>query len=155
MLEDAFPGTRRMSAEHLLDTNIFVYSFDHTVPEKRDIARDLIESSLESRRGAVSTQVIQEFLNLATRKFKVPLSPDMARTYVQDVLEPICLVTTTVELLQRALGIHERWKFGYYDSLIVAAALTAGCHTLYTEDLQSGQVIEGLDVVNPFGQVTD
>ncbi len=139
-----------MSAEYFLDTNILVYSFDHTAQEKRDIALDLIEASLKSRKGTLSTQVIQEFLNLATRKFKTTLPPDMARTYLQEVLEPMCSVATTTELLQRALGIHERWKFAYYDSLIVAAALTAGCGILYTEDLQSNQMIEGLEVVNPF-----
>ena len=139
-----------MSAEFFLDTNVIVYSFDQGAIEKRNIARDLIESSLETGRGVLSTQVIQEFLNLATRKFKTVMTPEMARVYMQDVLEPICSVTTTIDLMHRALGIHERWKFAYYDSLIVAAALTAGCKTLYTEDLQSGQVIEGLEVANPF-----
>ena len=139
-----------MSAEYFLDTNIVVYTFDHNATEKRDIARGLIEAALESHQGILSTQVIGEFLNLATRKFKTKLPPELARIYVRDVLEPMCSVTTTLELLQRALGIHERWKFGYYDSLIVAAALTAGCSILYTEDLQSEQIVEGLEVVNPF-----
>lgn len=66
------------------------------------------------------------------------------------MLAPLCRVYASISLYQNALDIRARSRFGFYDSLIVAAALSAGCSRLLTEDLQNGQRIEGLEVSNPF-----
>ena len=139
-----------MSDKYFIDTNIFVYSFDQRDQRKQHIARELIENALKEQLGCISSQVVQEFLNVSTRKFKPPLShPDSLR-YLNTVLAPLCEVFTSLDLLRRTIEIAERWQYSLYDSMIITAALQANCAVLYTEDLQHGQQIESLAVVNPF-----
>jgi predicted nucleic acid-binding protein len=139
-----------MSAEFFLDTNILVYSFDAADRAKQEKARSLVESALEHRKGVISYQVVQELLNVATRKFTQPFSPQQAQRYVDTVLEPLCGVFASLPLYRKAIGLQERWRYAFYDSLIIASALESGSPTLYSEDLQHGQAIESLTIVNPF-----
>ena len=132
------------------DTNIFVYSFDDRVPDKRVKARSLIAAALRDGTGVISFQVIQEFVNVATRKFAQPLSSSDCVLYLERVLAPLCEVHSSIDLYRDALDVQGRWRYGFFDSLIIAAALSAGCALLYTEDLQSGQKIRGLTVESPF-----
>lgn len=139
-----------MKGNYFLDTNILVYTFDHSYPKKRDICKSLVRDALNNRSGCISYQVIQEFLNVASRKFAKPLSIADCQTYLSSVLEPLCEVFSSMGLFHRALEISNRWKFSFYDSLVVAAALSAECQILYTEDLQHDQKIENMVIVNPF-----
>lgn len=138
-----------MSARFFLDTNVLVYTFDPREPVKQARAIELVTEALQGH-GIISFQVVQEFLNVASRKFVQPLSAADSRDYLDDVLEPLCEVFPTMDLYRRAVDLMERWQYGLYDSLVVAAAIEGGCRTLYTEDLHDGQVIEGLTIVNPF-----
>lgn len=133
-----------------LDTNVLVYTFDLSTPEKRTVAQEMVELALTTRQGLISTQVVQEFLNVAGSKFEKPLTSADLRRYLDQVLSPLCEVFTSLHLLGRALDVQERYRHGFYDSLIVAAALEAGCTTLYTEDLAAGQRIGSLEIVDPF-----
>ena len=139
-----------MPVEFFLDTNILVYTFDEASPEKRMKARALVEHALEHQTGVISYQVMQEFLNVATRKFTPPLSAIQALRYLDEVLEPLCRVFSSNELYRKAIGIQDRWRCSFYDSLIIASALSAGCNTLYSEDLQASQSIESVTIVDPF-----
>ncbi|MBN1408790.1 MAG: PIN domain-containing protein [Calditrichaceae bacterium] len=139
-----------MSDKYFIDTNIIVYSFDKSVPNKSDIAKNIIAGALELSKGIISFQVIQEFLNVALRKFKSPVTfPDCAK-YLNLVLEPLCDVFPDIELYYRALDVMERWQYTFYDSLIISAALRGNCTILYSEDLQHNQKIENLTIINPF-----
>jgi len=133
-----------------LDTNIFVYTFDESSQIENAKARELVEMALTTGLGVVSHQVVQEFLNVATSKFAVPLSPGDCRSYLEKVLVPLWRVWPNPTLYLRALEIQERSGYGYDDCLIVAAALTAGCGILYTQDLQHGRRFDSLAVVDPF-----
>lgn len=137
-------------ARFFLDTNVFVYTFDEAAPSRRARARELVELALTTGLGVVSHQVIQEFLNVATGKFAVPLSADDCRLYVEQVLVPLWRVSPSAGFYQTALDVQERSGYGFYDSLIVAAALAAGCQVLYTQDLQAGRRFDALTVVDPF-----
>jgi len=139
-----------MSDKFFLDTNIFVYSFDSSNSKKQKKANELIKTALENHSGCISFQVIQEFMNVATGKFAVPLSIPDCEKYLSAVLSPLCEVFATIELYVRSLDVMERWQFSFYDSLIVAAALQANCSILYSEDLQHEQKIEDITVQNPF-----
>lgn len=136
-----------------LDTNIFVYSFDSTAPAKQRIAQQIIKDALQTQRGAISTQVMQEFLNVALRKFARPMSPSEAREYGKITLEPICQHYPDAPFFDRALLLKEEMGYSWYDTLILTAALDLGCQTLFTEDLHNGQVIRGMTIVNPFQDV--
>ena len=139
-----------MSGRYFIDTNILIYSFHEDDPHKREISRELIADALESSAGVISYQVIQEFLGAATRKFKKPLSFKDSQRYLSIVLEPLCDVYSSPELFHQALEIMDRWRYSFYDSLIIVSAIQAGCGTLYSEDMQHGQEIMNLRIINPF-----
>ena len=140
-----------MRDRFFLDTNIFVYTFDSREPKKRARAQDLVSDALT--RGVISHQVVQEFLNVATQKFANPLSESDALVYLDRVLGPLCEVLPTLELYRHTIGLAARWKYSFYDSLIIAAALQSECTLLYTEDLQHGQEVEGVTLTNPFFEI--
>jgi len=140
-----------MNGKFFLDTNILIYSFDSGELAKQQQAQRLITQALDSQEGIISFQVVQEFLNAARRKFINPLSATDCQTYLVQVLMPLCQVFPQLDLYKKALVIEERYKYSFYDSLILAAALQSYCQILYTEDLQSGQTIEQtLQIINPF-----
>jgi len=135
-----------MSAKNFLDTNILIYAWNHQVPEKQRVAGDLLKEG----RAMISWQVIQEFCNVALIKFEPAMPVSDLEHYVVGYLEPLCAVCPTRALWSRALGLHTRTQYGYYDALIVAAALTSGSGILYSEDLQHGRNIQGMEIRNPF-----
>jgi predicted nucleic acid-binding protein len=94
--------------------------------------------------------VIQEFINVATRKFASPLKPADCQLYVNRVMFPLWKIYSSKDLFNNALRIHDEYKFGFYDSLIVAAALESQSDILYSEDLQANQKVESIQIVNPF-----
>ncbi len=142
-----------MSDKFFIDTNIFVYTFESAEHAKRQKANELIKSAFKNKNGCISSQVVQEFMNVATRKFAVPLSTTDCEKYLKLILSPLCQVFVSIELYSRALDVLERWRFSFYDSLIVAAALQADCRYLYSEDLQHNQKIESMTVINPFHEL--
>lgn len=139
-----------MSAKFFLDTNIVVYTFDSGAQKKKYRAQELVEQALRSHEGVVSTQVVQEFLNVATTKFSAPLTFSDAQQYLHDVLAPLCTVFPSIDLFRNALALQQETRFSFYDSLIIGGALQAGCDALYSEDLQHNQQIRGLRILNPF-----
>jgi len=139
-----------MSAKYFLDTNVLVYSFEQGQPEKRARAMALIANALQTGEGVISTQVVQEFLNVATRKFASPLTTADCKMYLHKVLHPLCQVYPDEALYESALDISHETGYSFYDSLIIAGSLRAGCAILYSEDLQPGQQIRSVQVVKPF-----
>ena len=133
-----------------LDSNIFIYLFDEADERKRGRAQQIVESGLQTNSVSISSQVVQETLNVVTRKLATPMTVEGARSFMQDVLLPLWRISPSLALYNRALDVQSRYRYSFYDSLIVAAALDAGCDRLYTEDLLDGQRIEGLKIENPF-----
>ncbi len=138
-----------MSGE-FLDSNIFVYAFDETDERKRGIAQALILRSLRDVTGVISHQVVQEVLNVITTKMERPVRHDDAVRYFRTTLKPMWSVYPSEDLLTRALEVRARYGYGFYDSLIVSAAIQGGCATLYSEDMQHDQVIDTVRIVDPF-----
>ena len=139
-----------MNAESFIDTNIFVYQLERLDARKADIADDLIEHGIETQTACISFQVIQECINTAIRKAEVQLNRNEMEKYLQSVLAPLLRVQPSLRLYRLSLDIQSRYQFSFYDSLIVAAAVEAGCKTLYTEELTHGQQVEGVTITNPF-----
>lgn len=139
-----------MSDRTFLDTNIIVYSFDESSKEKQAIANNIIQTGIIENNAVISYQVVQEFINVATRKFKVPLTHVDCKLYVDKVLTLLWEVYPSRDLIHFALDISEHWHYSFYDSLIIAAAIESSCSVLYTEDLQHRQQIYSLKIINPF-----
>ena len=130
------------------DTNVLVYFIDEDEPEKREIARSLIEEHLVGGDGMISVQVLREFYS-ATRKLRRPLSDERA----EDMVRYFSTFRTLPEDAGTVLGAVRRGRelgFSFWDALIVEAALKGGADRLLTEDLQDGRVIEGMRIENPF-----
>jgi len=130
-------------AEAFFDTNVLLYLLSADVA-KADRSEELIALG-----GTISVQVLNEFVAVVSRKLRMPWSEIRA---VLAQIRAICAVEPiTIKTHERAVQISERYGLSIYDALIVSAALLAGCRTLYSEDMQSGQVIEGqLRIQNPF-----
>jgi predicted nucleic acid-binding protein len=139
-----------MSDRFFLDTNIFVYTFDAKAPTKAKKAAQLIRRAADTGGGIISYQVVQEFFNVAFRRFAQPMSAAEAEQYLITVLRPLLAVHSSPAIYFAALRIAEKHRISWYDSLIVAAALEGQCQRLYSEDLQHGRKIEDLLIEDPF-----
>lgn len=139
-----------MSDKYFIDTNVLVYSFDDSTPLKKERSIALIQGALETGMGIISTQVIQEFLNVATHKFAVPMKLDDRRAYLRFVLNPLCQIYPNLSLYETCLDLQAETRYSFFDSLIIAAAIQGGCELLYSEDLQEGQEVRGIKIVNPY-----
>ncbi|MGB8581134.1 MAG: PIN domain-containing protein [Candidatus Sulfotelmatobacter sp.] len=136
-----------MTAPIFVDSNVFLYAVDATDLKKQQAARTWRAELWKSRRGRVSFQVLGEFYVNALRL--QPKARDEARAEVRDLLawNP---VITDAALLEQGWKIQDRYHLSFWDALIVAAARTSSSRYLLTEDLQPGQTLEGIEVVNPF-----
>lgn len=141
-----------MSAKFFLDTNVFVYAFNNESPGKASKASELIRKALKERQGVISTQVIQEFLNVATRKFSKPLTVPDCKQYLSAVLLPLCTVFPDEYLYREALDIQVETGYSFCDCLILAGADRSGCGIVFSEDLQAGRLVKNLEIVNPFAR---
>ncbi len=132
-----------MPVKAFIDTNVVIYALG-PASTKTPLAAPLFLGT-----PSISTQVLSEAANVAAKKLAMPTG-EIRKLLL--TLESLCRVEVIVSAtLHLALEIVERYGFSWYDSLIVATALEAGCDMLYTEDLQAGQVIEGrLTITNPF-----
>ena len=131
------------------DTNVLVYLYDNDAPEKQARARRLLTEAAEQGRMLLSTQVLQEFFVCVTRKLAVPLPVDDAERAVRR-LAAFPVVQVDAPMILAAISASRKNGFSFWDALIVQAAIQGGATTLYTEDLQHGQDVEGVKIVNPF-----
>jgi predicted nucleic acid-binding protein len=130
-----------------LDSNLLVYTDDHGVPAKQEAALALLERCRRESSGVVSSQVLQEYFVTATQKPRV--SAETARRKVE-LFAHFDLVFIGLEDILGAIDLHRLHGLSFWDALIVRAAIRSGCSTLYSEDLQHGRRIDGLEFVNPF-----
>ncbi|MGI8741784.1 MAG: PIN domain-containing protein [Bryobacteraceae bacterium] len=130
-----------------VDTNVLLYSVDHSDPTKQAAANGWLTALWESGAGCISWQVLHEFTVNASRKLRTP-SPK-ARSLVE-AYATWQTIETSFGLMQRAWHWMDVAQFSYWDSLIVAAAERGGCTWLLTEDLQAGRKLEMVTIVNPF-----
>jgi len=138
-----------MNGDTFVDTNILIYAHDLDAGEKRAQATVLIRGLWEEGRGIISTQVLQELYVNVTAKIPKPISPAAARDLLR-VYGAWQVEINDVETVILATEIQERNRISFWDAMIVAAACRGGAVTLLSEDLNDGQVIEGVRVTNPF-----
>jgi predicted nucleic acid-binding protein len=132
-----------------LDTNVFVYLYDSDEPAKQARARALIERLSLSNNVFVSTQVLQEFYVTVTRKFAKQLTHEEIVLATRS-LGDLPVVRVSVEMIFSAIELVRQLQLSFWDTLILQAALKAGCTLLFSEDMQHGQRIGSLRIENPF-----
>lgn len=133
-----------------LDTNVLLYFVDKTEPEKRARAAEVVDRDLRSGNVVISTQVLQEFYYNATRKLPAPLSSKVAEETVREFARSATVIQADTAMILAAIARTRTMSVSFWDALIVEAALKGGAEKLLTEDLQNGQVINGLRIENPF-----
>ena len=131
------------------DTNILVYLFDADAAAKKEQARARFETEASAGRVLLSTQVLQEFYVAVTRKLSVPLETETAETVVRN-LSALPVIGIDADRIISAIGRTRRMQLSFWDALIIETALAGGADRLLTEDLQHGQIIDGLQIENPF-----
>jgi predicted nucleic acid-binding protein len=133
-----------------VDTNVLAYAHDASQGEKRLIALTLLEDLWRDRAGRISTQILQEFYVVATRKFDPPMPRRMAREVVA-LYAAWPVVEIDVPMILASAKLEERHTLSFWDALIVEAAARSGATRLVTEDLQAGRRLRGVRIENPFG----
>jgi predicted nucleic acid-binding protein len=136
-----------MTARCFVDSNVLVYSDDRREGPKQERARDLIREVMKAGTGVLSLQVLQEYFSISTKKLGI--SADGARKRIELFSEFDVVVLGFQDLLA-AIDLHRLHQFSIWDALVIRAALNAGCRILYSEDLQDGRRIDGLEIINPF-----
>jgi predicted nucleic acid-binding protein len=139
-----------MNAKCFLDTNIIVYAFGQSFPEKARIAQRLVTDGAADKQAIISYQVVQEFINVALRGFRLTIPKADLESFVLTALFPMMAISSSPSLVLEALRLQGGNQLAWYDSLIVAAAIQGGCEILYSEDLQHGRRFGDLVVQNPF-----
>ena len=143
-----------MDAERatFVDTNVLVYAHDATETVKQPMARAVLDGLWAERSGALSTQILQEFYNVATRR----LTPPMARAEARDIVDLYSawpVVVLDPALILTASHLEEEQRLSFWDALVIEAAKIVGAERLLTEDMPDGRVIDGVRIENPFRDV--
>lgn len=136
-----------MTERSFVDTDVLIYRIDRAEPAKREVATRLLESAAPGSL-VVSTQVLQEFYAVSTRKLAEPLSPEQADAAVAHLSE-LPVVGSDATFVRDAIRISREADLSIWDALIVQAAVTSGCGRLFTDDLQHGVPIGGVRVESP------
>src|SRR5271165_4888975 len=139
-----------MNVKSFLDTNIIVYAFGQSFPEKAKIAQRLITDGAADKQAIISYQVVQEFINVALRGFRFAIARSDLESFLLKALFPMMAISSSPSLLIEAIRLHGEDQLAWYDSLIVAAAMQGNCEILYSEDFQHGRRFGDLVIQNPF-----
>ena len=136
-----------MSVRSFFDTNVLVYADDKSAPAKQQRAVNLVAEHRRAGTGVVSLQVLQEYFVTVTRKLQVEAR--VARRKVE-LLAEFDVATNGLADILAAIDLHRLHSFSFWDALILRAAGQAGCRVLLSEEMQEGQEIDGVRVVNPY-----
>jgi predicted nucleic acid-binding protein len=137
------------STRAFLDTNVLVYAYDDSSSAKQQRARELVETLANDERALLSTQVLQEFYVVVTRRLQVPVLEDVAQEAVETLLA-LPIVQVTPALIVDGIRRSRVDQLALWDALIVEAALAGGASVLYSEDLEDGRRFGDLQILNPF-----
>jgi predicted nucleic acid-binding protein len=130
-----------------IDTNLLIYADSGDEPVKQRIALSLLKQLRLNQTGVLSTQVLGEYCNVALNKLKLPHADIRAQMQFWEQYE---VVQVTPAIIHMGLDLHQTRSLGFFDALIVAAAKTSGCTVLYSEDMNAGEMVNGVRIVNPF-----
>lgn len=132
-----------------IDSNILIYAEATDEPAKQYTALALLARLKLGTQGVISTQVLQEFANVALRKMGLSAPHVRAQLAAHEQFE---VVQVTPRIIRGAIDLHQTRSLSFYDALVVETARVSGCDTLYSEDLNPGEVIDGVKIVNPFAE---
>jgi predicted nucleic acid-binding protein len=130
-----------------LDTNILIYADDADSPGKRERAQQIVEAALTNGNGVLSTQILQEYFVVATRKLGLPAETVQKKL---EILSTMAVIVVDVEHIVESIKLHRLYGLNFWDCLVLRCAKAAGCQRLLSEDFQHGRLVEGVTIENPF-----
>jgi predicted nucleic acid-binding protein len=136
-----------MATRSFIDTNVLVYAEASDEPLKQRVALALLKGLYEQGLGVLSTQVLQEYCNVALKKLRLPAQ------YVRsqlDVYEQFEVVQVTPAIIRAGLDLHQTRSVSFFDAIVLASAHASGCNVIWTEDMNVGEVVNGVRISNPF-----
>jgi predicted nucleic acid-binding protein len=133
-----------------IDTNILVYTVDKFDKTKQKIARELVKEAIINDTAVISTQVLQEFYNVCT--VKLHMKPLKVKGYIHNYTKNIEVVQNGSTIIERGIDISILSQISFWDALLIAAAEFSNCVELMTEDLNDGQIVNGVKIKNPFNR---
>ena len=136
-----------MATRSFIDTNVLVYAEASDEPRKQRAALDLLKRLYEDNEGVLSTQVLQEYCNVAIKKLKLPAPHIRAQLELYEQFE---VVHVTPAIIRAGLDLHQTRSVAFFDAVVLASAHAAGCNLLWTEDMNTGEVVNGVSISNPF-----
>ena len=138
-----------MSDRYFFDSNILIYLYSTDQPIKKNIAENLV--IMHQGKIVISTQVINEFINVMSKKKKV--EHQIVASALRELISAFTIAYITIDTIESALSITDKFKYSYFDSLIIASALESDCKILFTEDMHNKHIInKNLIVKNPFSE---
>jgi len=136
-----------MGTRSFIDTNVLIYAEANDLPQKQRTALTLLKQLFEEATGVISTQVLQEYCNIALKKLRLPAQHVRAQL---DLFEQFEVLQVTPAIIHAGLDLQQTRSLSFYDAIIVASAQTAGCPVLLSENLNAGETMGGVRIVNPF-----
>lgn len=136
-----------MADRSFIDTNVLIYAEASDAPLKQRAALALLKGLYEESQGVLSTQVLQEYCNVALKKLKLPAQ------YVRlqlDLYEQFEIVQVTPAIIRVGLDLHQTRNLAFFDAIVLASAHASGCNVIWTEDMNAGEVVNGVTISNPF-----
>jgi predicted nucleic acid-binding protein len=140
-------SVKAMAERSFIDTNLLIYAEASDAPEKQRTALSILKQLYDDANGVLSTQVLQEYCNVALKKLGLP--PQHVRAQL-DLYEQFEMVQVTPFIIRAALDLHQTRSLAFYDAIILASAQASGCVVLLSEDMNAGEVVAGVRIVNPF-----
>lgn len=136
-----------MATRSFVDTNVLIYAEVSDAPVKQRVALDLLKRLYDEALGVLSTQVLQEYCNVALKKLHLPARHVRAQLDLYGQFE---VIQVTPAIIHAALDLHQTRSIAFYHAIIVATAQTAGCDVVLSEDMNTGESLAGVRIVNPF-----
>jgi len=131
-----------------IDTNIFIYAYTKDCENKNKVSCDLLRDNVSRENIFVSVQILNEFYSIMA---KYKYSHNQIEYYLKEIIGQVNVISLDLETVENCLKIKEKYRFSWWDSLVLSSALESNCSILYSEDLQHGQTVENsLKIVNPF-----
>ena len=132
-----------------IDTNVLVYAFDISAGIKHKKAKEIVENCWRLENGIISSQVLEEFFVCLTKKIPFPIDSIIVWQIIKDFLK-WKTVAVDGDIILESINIHIKHKFSFWDSLIIASAVSGSANMIFSEDLSDNQTIEGVVIKNPF-----
>ena len=136
-----------MAGRSFIDTNVLVYAEASDEPLKQQAALALLKRLYENNEGVLSTQVLQEYCNVALKKLGLSVPHIRAQL---DLYEQFEVVQVTPAIIRAGLDLQQTRSVSFFDSIVLASAHAAGCNVIWSEDMNTGEVINGMRITNPF-----